>query len=149
MGRAGGLQRLGKLYGMVEKLNAMQVKAASAAVFEVERASCELVARRAQGAADGRAGLARGSRLEALSVEKSAQQDAARAELLAKAGAERRVRLEAALAAHRESRMEALQVDGLAERVREDEELAYARRAQAESDDRFLSRREWLRSKAR
>jgi hypothetical protein len=141
------LKRLAKLYGMVETLNALQVKGAAAAVFEVERAEAELSARRVQGAAAAREGLARGSRLEALSVEKSCANDEARAALLAKAGAERSVRLEAAVMAHRESRMEARQVDGLVDRVQAAEEWERERRAQGESDDRFLSRREWLRGK--
>jgi hypothetical protein len=142
------LKRLAKLYGMVEDLNAMQVKAAAASVFEVERAAEDLAARRLEGAAAGRAGLARGSRLEALSVEKSAVRDEARAELLARLGAERRVLLEAAVETHRESRVEARQVDGLVERTRETEELERDRREQRESDDRFLSRRSWSERKA-
>ena len=147
MAGARGLKRLAKLYGMVEDLHAMQVKAAAAAVFEVERAEREMVARRLAGAAEGRAGLERGSRLEALSAEKSAMRDEARAELLARVSVERRALLDAALEAHRESRMEAAQVEGLAQRVRASEEWERERRAQAESDDRYLSRRAWLSAK--
>jgi len=146
VGRTHNLKRLAKLYGMVVDLNAMQMKAAAAAVFEVRQASEELVARRFESAAEGRAGLARGSRLEALAAEKVAIKEEARANLLARLEAERQVRFEAAVAAHRESRVEAGQVKGLVERVRVKEECARDRRAQAESDDRFLSRREWLRS---
>ncbi len=147
MRSARGLKRLSKLYGLVENLKVMQVKAAASAVFEVERATDELTARRMRGAEEGRAGLERGSRLESLAEEQSASKDEARAELLTRLGAERRLELEAAVEAHRESRMEARQVDGLVERVRAREELERDRRAQRESDDRFLSRREWLRGK--
>ena len=132
---------------MVEDLHAMQAKAAAAAVFEVERVEAELAARRAQGAAEGRDGLARGSRLEALAAEKGAVQDTARAELLARVGSERRLQLEAAVQAHRESRIETRQLAGLVDRVKASEDFERERRAQAESDDRFLSRREWLRGK--
>jgi hypothetical protein len=124
----------------------MQVKAAAAAVFEVERAVEEIALRREQGVSAGRLGLAHGSRLEALAAEKSAINDEARAELLVKVGTERRGLLEAAVERHRESRMEAKQVDGLVERARAAEDAERERRAQAESDDRFLSRREWLRN---
>jgi hypothetical protein len=61
-------------------------------------------------------------------------------------GAERRVALEAAVEAHLASRVEARQVEGLLERVRVREKREAERRAQAESDDRFLSRRSWLGS---
>jgi hypothetical protein len=122
------------------------VKAAAAAVYEVEHAQEELVARRLEGAAEGRAGLERGSRMESLAAEQSAIQDRARAELLVRMGAERRVALEAAVEAHLASRVEARQVEGLLERVRVREKREAERRAQAESDDRFLSRRSWLGS---
>lgn len=124
----------------------MQVKASAAAVFEVERAVQDLAARRVQGVAEGRAGLARGSRLEALAEDLGSAKDKLRAEMLARVGAERRVRLEAAIEAHRGSRVESRQVDGLVERVKASAQLEDERRAQAESDDRFLSRREWLRA---
>ncbi len=132
---------------MVENLHAMQVKAAAAAVFEVERAEEEMAAHRMTGAAVGREGLTRGSRVEALSAEKSAVQDEARAALLARVGAERREQLGIAMEAHRESRVEAAQVEGLVERVQMREETERERRAQAESDDRYLSRRAWLHAK--
>jgi hypothetical protein len=139
------LKRLAKLYGMVEGLHALEVKAAAASVFEVDRALESLTMRRLEGAVGGRDGVARGSRVEALSAEKSAEQDRARAELLARVAQERRLQLEAAVLAHRESRMETRQIDGLAGRLLTEAELERDRRDQAESDDRFVSRQIWMR----
>ena len=132
---------------MVEDLHGMRVKAAAAALFEVEQAEEQLAARKLRGAVDARAGWERGSRLEALAAETSAVNDAARAELLGKVAGERRQQLQAALQAHRESRLEAQQVEGLAKRVRTREQSDAERRAQSESDDRFLSRRLWLQGR--
>ncbi len=139
------MKRLEKLYAVVESRYALEVKAAAAAVFEVERAQEQLAARRLESAAEGRAGLERGSRLESLAAEKSAMHDDARAALLARMAAERRTQLDAAVEAHQASRVEARQAEGLLERARVREKREAERRAQAESDDRFLSRRSWLR----
>ena len=147
MGGARGLKRVAKLFAMVEDLNAMQVKAAAAAVFEVERAAEELAAARMRGAAEGRAGLARGSRVEALSSDQSASKDVARAELLGRLEAERRSTLTTLVEIHRVSRIEARQVEGLIERLEINEATQRDRQTQAESDDRYLSRRAWMRSK--
>lgn len=147
MGMAAGLKRLAKLYEMVENLHAMRVRAAAGAVEEVERAAAQLHMVSRDEASQGRAGLARGSRVESISTERTAGADAIRRGLLGRMRAERIMVHESALAAHRMSRIELRQMDRIVERIQEKIDIETERRAQGTSDDRFLSRREWMKAK--
>jgi hypothetical protein len=142
-----GLRRIAKLYGMVEEVRALQARASAAAVFEVERAVERLKEAEQEGIEMGRAGLERGSRVEAVSANASAVNDRERYKLLARLKVERQLAYEAAVELHRESRVELRQIEGLVERTRLKEDAETERRAQLASDDRFLSLREWMRAR--
>jgi hypothetical protein len=142
-----GLNRLAKLYGMVEGLTAMQARMAAGAVFEMDQAEARLAERQKREQSEGRAGIARGSRIEALAAERSVAVDASRREWLAQMKIERERLYALAVEAHRESRMESRQIDGMLSRKRVAEEIESGRRTQNAADDRYLSRREWLRTK--
>lgn len=142
-----GLGRLARLYGMVERLNAMQVRAAAAAVFEVDRAAERLERESRQDLATGREAMERGSRIEQIAAENRAKLDQQRRESLSRMKAERQLQYEAAAETHRESRMEALQIEGIADRARAAAAVESERRAQHAADDRYLSRREWIRGR--
>jgi hypothetical protein len=146
-GTGSGLKRLAKLYGMVENLHAMQLRAAAGAVDEVDEATARMHATRRDEVSQGRLALAHGSRVESMAVEKTAAANEARHKVLGRMKVERKDQHAAAGAAHRASRMERRQIDGVVERARVAAELEGERRAQGTSDDRFLSRREWMRAK--
>jgi hypothetical protein len=143
-----GLKRLAKLYGMVENLHAMQVRAAAGAVDEVERAAQQMSVVKRDEVSQGRAALARGSRVESMAVERTATANEVRRMLLERIRAERRLTHEVALDAHRMSRLELRQIEGIVERVERKQDVVTERRAQGTMDDRFLSRREWMRARA-
>lgn len=126
-------------------MKAVQLKMAATALAEVDAVLVGRSAQRLEDRTAARDGLARGSRLETWMAEHNSNTDQARVELRKRLAEERRAALLAATEAHRESRMEARRINGLMVRIRLAEELERQRRSQAESDDRFLSRREWLR----
>jgi hypothetical protein len=145
---ATGLKRLAKLYGMVENLHAMQVRAAAGDVDEVDQAVSQLSAVKRDEVRQGRVALARGSRVESMAAERTAAASEVRRALLERMRAERRLTHEVALDAHRMSRLELRQVDRIVERVEKKKDVVAERRAQGTMDDRFLSRREWMRARA-
>ena len=132
---------------MVENLKALQLRAAVGAVAEIDRAVDAMTRRKAEFGASARDGLLRGSRLEGLTAEQSAGKDDARSELLRQLGKQRQQEMQLAMDAHQASRTEARQVDRLIARLEVASELENQRKLQSESDDRHLSRREWLRSR--
>jgi len=142
-----GLSRLARLYGMVERLNAMQARAAAASVFEVERAAERLERERQEEMNTGREAMVRGSRVEQIAAENRAKLDAERREALTRMKAERQLLYDEAAETHRESRIELRQIDGMVERTRAAAETEAERRAQHAADDRYLSRREWMRAR--
>ena len=147
MAGAAGLKRLAKLYGMVETLHAMRVKAASGAVDEVERVTERLGVARRDEVSLAQAALERGSRVESMAAERTAAAGEVRRMLLARMRVERTVVYEAEVEAHRVSRLELRQIDGIVVRTQKKEQAKEERRAQEISDDRYLSRREWMRAK--
>lgn len=142
-----GLRRLAKLYGMVENLHALEVRAAAGAVAEVERAAAQLKATRQAEVKEGRAGLARGSRVEAMAADNAEALHAASRLRMGQLKRERDHAHDAAAAAHRTSRLEKRQIDGVVERVEAAAAMMAGRKAQGTSDDRFLSRRAWTQTK--
>jgi hypothetical protein len=148
MASRGGLARLARLYGMVERLNAMQARAAASAVFEVDRAVERLAHESQKEMVAGREAMERGSRIEQIAAENRMKLDEARREALTRLKAERQLHYELAAETHRESRMESRQIDGMADRAREAADVESARREQHAADDRYLSRREWMRTLA-
>ncbi len=145
----GGLKRLAKLYGMVESLQAMQVRSAAHALDEVERAALHLVATRHAEVCEGRRALEQGSRVESMAAERSSAVTEVRRAALAKMKAARRTEHALAVETHRASRVELRQIDGMVDRMQTAALSEVERFAQRVSDDRFLSRRVWTQAKNR
>jgi len=147
MGKRSGLERLTRLYGRIENLHALQVKSAANAVLEVEQAMQALASQGRDQANQGRKALAQGSRVESLAGQHTAEADAQRCALLRNLAVERQQSHAAAVEAHRVSRIESAQLEEMVERNRREAENLATRRAQSASDDRFLSRRHWKRTR--
>ncbi len=141
-----GLERLAKLYAMVERLHAMQERGAAGAVAEVEQAAARLREARRLERTQGCEALGRGSLIETLAAARSAPAAATQQKRLGQIKVQRKLHHEDVKSAHRLSRMERRQVDGVVEQARVQAQLAFDRQAQALSDDRFLARRVWLES---
>ncbi len=132
---------------MMEDLRAMQVRVASGAIVEVDRALSRLAESQEREGAEARAGLEHGSRVESIAAEESAGTEKERRELLLRMRLERQAVRDVAVEVHRESRVELRQVEGIVERRRQEQTLVDGRREQSASDDRFLARRAWLHSR--
>jgi hypothetical protein len=144
---ATGLKRLAKLYALVEQRNALEVRAASAAVHEAEQAAQTLAARRRVELSAGHAGLVQGSRIEALAVERTRAAYQAHGAHLHQRGEELKAARESSVEQHRASRVERQQLEGVVERARVEKRVAEDRREQGTSDDRFLARRHWTQER--
>lgn len=148
MAHSGGLKRLEKLFVMMEDLRALQMRVATGAVVEVDRALTRLSEVQEREGSEARVGLEQGSRVELMAAEESAAKEKERRELLLRLREERVEARDAAAEAHRESRVELRQVEGIVERRREQQAMLDGRREQNASDDRFLARRAWLEARA-
>ena len=135
-----GLKRVAALYAMVERVRAVELRAAALAVDEADEALRELAQARGIEASAARAGLERGSRVETLSMEQVRASEQGLSIRLVGLRAERAGLYERALAAHRESGTELEQLRRLLAREAELVRVTEERREQAAADDRFLSR---------
>ncbi len=140
-----GLKRISELYGLLERTRAMELGVAAAAVAEVDSAGAVEDGVRREQAGAGYAALLAGDQTGwALS---KARREAAevRVRRLGMIRVEREAAWDAARDTYRESRMQMEQVESAMERTRVLEEMEAARRMQAATDDRYLSRRAWMR----
>jgi hypothetical protein len=147
MAMGAGLKRLAKLYALMEQKNALEVRAAAMAVHEAEQAAQSLVAHRRVELSAARAGLANGSRIEALAAEHARGAYLIHGNHLRKLSDELRIAREQAADNHRTSRVERRQIDGVVERAKVVERTEADRREQGTSDDRFAARRQWTRER--
>ena len=141
------LKRLVTLYGLVERARAAEAALAQAAVNEVHAARNAEMVRYGTGVENGRAAMLAedaAARTVALAEEGSA---AALWGRLAPLQLAREKATIEALEAYRVSRLETEQMRSVADRERTLQALAMGRRAQAEADDRYSSRREWMRAR--
>ena len=141
----GGLKRLAGMYALVERMRAIELGVAAAAVAEVERAG-----RLEQGLVEEQEGAARaalqgGDRAELALA--SARREAARVRVqrLEEIQRAREALRDEAQDSYQASRITMEQVESAVERSQRLAEVEMGRREQAAMDDRYLSRRGWAR----
>ena len=138
--------RLAKLYAVIENLHAMQVRAAAAAVAEIDQTALLVHKADQKDVTNASAGLREGSSMGALAVEQTAMAQRNRQLQLNQTRVQCADAHEAALAAHDTSRMELRQIERVFRHLETRRTIEVERRAQSESDDRFLAQRQWLRT---
>ena len=142
-----GLRRLAKLYGMVERAHLAELQVATRDYEEAEqtrRAEVEF-AKAQEGAA--REALVVGDAAGWKVSEAVGAAASARAGRLLRLGEERAEVREQASVAYRESRVRAEQMQRMAERARMQAAIDEGRRVQAAADDRYSSRKGWMRGR--
>jgi hypothetical protein len=145
MAARGGLKRLAELYGLVERMRGLELAAAAGAVAEVEQAGAVEGGLLREQAGAGRAALLAGDRAGRAMAEAQREAAEVRAARLEAMRLEREQAREAARESYQASRMRMDQMESAVERIRVQAEMEAARRMQAATDDRFLSRREWVK----
>lgn len=140
-----GVVRLASLYGMMERLRSVELRAAAGAVEDVACSAAIAADVREGQIMDARTAMATGSREEWQVAETTRGVVEARIERLEKLRAERAAAFEDAAHRHRISRVKMEQMDRVVDRSRAREAVQQGRRSQAESDDRFASRRAWMK----
>jgi hypothetical protein len=143
-----GLKRLSALYGKVEQIRSLQLRAAAIAVAEIERSIVGYAHGERQESVVGRMALESGDRAGWSASAVQAALAETRLDQLDALLDEREAAREQAAAVHRASHQRSEQMDGLVECAASDAAILHDRRAQAESDDRYLSRRAWLGARA-
>ena len=139
-----GLKRLSALYGKVEQIRSLQLRAAAIAVAEIERSKSAHAAGEHQESIAGRMALESGDRAGWSASAMQASLAETRLEQLDALLDMRELEREQAATVHRVSHQRMEQMDGLVERATSDAAIVHERRTQAESDDRYSSRRAWL-----
>jgi hypothetical protein len=139
----GGIARLAGLYGMVERMRSLELRAAAGNLDEVASAQTMQAAVHRSEVSGSRAAFASGDREQWKVAETARALLEIRMARLNKLRAEREVKLDQAAQAYNRSRVRMEQMDRVVERERERLACEAARRAQAEADDRFASRRAW------
>ncbi len=142
-----GVARLASLYGMIERMRSVELRAAAGEVEDVACSAAIAATVRESQIADARAAIATGCREDWQVAETTRGVVEARIVRLATMRAEREAALAKAAQRHRMSRLTMEQMDSVVDRARMQEAIQEDRRSQAESDDRFASRRAWTRSR--
>jgi hypothetical protein len=140
-----GLKRIASVYKLVEQIRSLELKMAADRALEVERAERMAADSLELQESFARTGLIIGDREQWAAGEVMRSASAARLQSLREVRRQREGVRIAAETAYRLSRVESSQVETAAARSAAVEELDRARRAQQAADDRFLSRREWMR----
>ncbi len=146
MGGARGWKRLATVYGLVEQMRSVELRAAAGAVEAVEAAlRLEAAKLTGQGARGGKA-FADGDGVDWAVGETTREYAVARMERLREMKAEREEVLDAAMAAHRASRVQVEQIESVLERAARTAAEEETRRAQAVADDRYAGQ-QWLKAR--
>ena len=138
-----GVARLASLYGMMERMRSLELRVAAGAVDDVVCLAAIAATVRESQIADARAAMASGRREDWQVAQTTRGVIEARMVRLAALRVEREDTLDRAVAEHRVSRLNMEQMDRVLERSRVQMSAEEDRRSQAESDDRFASRRAW------
>ena len=141
-----GVARLASLYGMTERVRSVELRVAAGAVEAVACSVAIAATVRERQITEARTAMANGRREEWQVAETTRGVVEAGIVRLAKLRVEREAVLEDAVQRHRISRLNMEQMDRVVDRARAQETLQESRRSQAESDDRFASRRAWKRT---
>lgn len=146
MRRASGVERLAVLYQLVETNRSIELRTAASGLREVEEATAREILVHQEQVRRGRFALFAGEP-EALLIASTEERAAERrSELLFLLKQERQQRCSEARDTYRLARLQHEQMQLLATDAKSSLLLREARQAQASSDDRFASRRDWVRS---
>jgi len=143
-GRLRRLKRLATLYGVVERMDSVELQRRAAAVLEAEQAIDVQRAVVRSAGFDGRGALAAGDRMGWSFAERQRQIAGWKRERLERIRVEREELSDAAREQYAASRLRSEQMKGVVDRVEARVAMEDGRRAQAAADDRFLSRRSWV-----
>jgi hypothetical protein len=142
-----GAERVAKLYALVERLRAVELKVAAG---DVDEAACRIamaIVHRETEVGNARDAIASGLRDEWHVAETTRKRLESRLRRLAELRAEREAVLGEAAARHRASQLNKDQIEGVLARQKHSAVVESGRRTQIESDDRFASREAWKRMK--
>lgn len=143
------MPRLVKLYGMLERVRASELTTASCALDAVRQAQKRAAESRLSEEMATRAGVLSGSLL-AMSAEQAIRPAAtAKRDALGRLAELRGAELVEANELYQGARRELHQVETLVAKARSERVAMEQRTQQGLSDDRFLSRREWLKRSGR
>ena len=141
-----GVDRMAAVYGMLEQMRSVELRAATIAVEDVACSAAIAATLRESQIAGAREAMATGCREEWQISETARGVIEARMDRLARVRAEREAALIQAQRVHRESRLSMEQIQRVVDQARLQLSMEETRRTQAESDDRFASRRAWSRA---
>lgn len=144
--RLARLNRLANMYAVVERVHSIELQTKAAALVEAERAiEVQRVVVRSAGF-DGREALGTGDRM-GWSVAQAQREIAGwRRDRLERIRAERMQLSDTARERYLASRLESEQMKSVVGRAAARVQVEEGRRTQATSDDRFLSRKAWIKS---
>ena len=143
-GRLRRLKRLATLYGVVERMDSVELQRTAAAVLEAEQAIDVQRAVVRSAGFDGRGALTAGDRMGWSFAERQRQIAGWKRERLEGIRVEREELSDAAREQYAASRLRSEQMKGVVDRVEARVAMEDGRRVQAAADDRFLSRRSWV-----
>ena len=149
MASAAQFTRMARLYGLVERQRSAELRLAAQSEQEAAAAHAQESAAWREDRARSRAAVLCGDKAERLVAELSMELRTTQVTHLAALQSARAAVREQAWQAHRQSQLESDQMRRVAERLRSEAAKEADRSAQAQADDRFGSRREWLRSRKR
>ncbi len=137
------LQRLATLYAAVEEMHSTELQKMTTAVRDAQRAVSEEQEAAQSARASGRSALLTGDRVGWLMAETGQETAGLRRRGLEEILREREELNDAAREQYVASRLKREQMKRVFEEIAARSEIEEARRAQAASDDRFLTRRRW------
>ena len=149
MSSSSGMSRLVKLYGLLERLRARELRSAAAALQEVESAERRVRDARTADQLSARNGLSQGSRVESFAAESAEGALLVQSRFLGKLRETRAGELADSAHMHQQSAMQLKQLEKVLEHAKQAATVEAQRRFQAASDDRFLARREWVKAEGR
>jgi len=137
------LKRIEALYGLVEQMHSVALAQASLSAREAEIAIARQCKQMVEARCGGREALLEGDRERRALTETQQESAGVRRRLLETVRLERESRKDQAREEYALSRVKSEQMKSVVAAIRAEEELIEGRRAQAASDDRFLSRLRW------
>ncbi len=141
--RLSALQRVERIYNLLEEMHAAVFQQTSSRLHEAERALTLQEQQQQLFLEDARRSLVQGDPQQRWIMESQSRITALHGAQLEQMRSEREKARDHARSSYRTSRIRREQMSSLVRRAREEQEIRAARQAQMESDDRFASRRFW------
>jgi hypothetical protein len=137
------LKRIEDVYGMMEEIHSVALRQAAALVQEAEVAIVEQCAQMREAGNDARQALLEGDRQQWLLAGAQRNLGGIRRQQLETMRLQRELVTDRAREEYGASRTKSEQMKSVVERCASEEQLIAGRKAQAATDDRFLSRLRW------